>query len=376
MGISRDSRHKRSATGARRAQYRKKRKFELGRQSANTKLGSKRIHLVRVRGGNFKRRALRLENGNFSWGSEGISRKTRVLTVVYNASNNELVRTNTLVKGAVIQIDATPFRQWYESHYALPLGKQKSGEEATSAEKKSKSVEKKIAARAATSAIDPLLNDQFNAGRLYAVIASRPGQSGRCDGYILEGKELEFYLRKIKSAEEQKVTKNPMRNLRIEKLVLNISVGESGDRLTRAAKVLEQLTGQTPVYSKARYTVRSFSIRRNEKIAVHVTVRGPKAEEILERGLKVKEYELKARNFSETGNFGFGIDEHIDLGIKYDPSIGIYGMDYYVVMGRPGYRVSRRKHCKSTVGVTHRIKKEESIEWFKNRFDGVVSNKN
>ncbi|KAI9365770.1 hypothetical protein BD770DRAFT_468587 [Pilaira anomala] len=50
-----------------------------------------------------------------------------------------------------------------------------------------------------TAAIDTLLNDQFNAGRLYAVIASRPGQSGRCDGYILEGKELEFYLRKIKS---------------------------------------------------------------------------------------------------------------------------------------------------------------------------------
>ncbi len=103
-------------------------RFELGRQSANTKLGAKRIHLVRVRGGNFKRRALRLEAGNFSWGSEGVSRKTRVLTVVYNASNNELVRTNTLVKGAVIQIDATPFRQWYESHYALPLGKAKAGE--------------------------------------------------------------------------------------------------------------------------------------------------------------------------------------------------------------------------------------------------------
>ncbi|KAG7238099.1 hypothetical protein INR49_031291 [Caranx melampygus] len=159
-GISRDNWHKRRKTGGKRKPYHKKRKYELGRPPANTKIGPRRIHTVRVRGGNKKYRALRLDVGNFSWGSECCTRKTRIIDVVYNASNNELVRTKTLVKNCIV------------SSTAFPTG---SGMRLTT----------------------PLL---WGARRSQAAcIASRPGQCGRADGYILEGKELEFYLRKIKA---------------------------------------------------------------------------------------------------------------------------------------------------------------------------------
>eukprot|EP00850_Spirogloea_muscicola_P016173 SM000129S26160 [mRNA] locus=s129:335005:335742:+ [translate_table: standard] len=179
----------------------------MGRQAANTKLSSnKTVRRLRVRGGNFKFRALRLDTGNYSWGSEAVSRKARILDVVYNASNNELVRTQTLVKNAIVQIDAAPFRAWYKVHYGVEVGKKKGKPAAAKDEdgdgdaeaKQSKHVQRKLAKRLQPGLkLDAHLEEQFASGRLMACIASRPGQSGRCDGYILEGRELEFYMRKI-----------------------------------------------------------------------------------------------------------------------------------------------------------------------------------
>ena len=103
------------------------------------------------------------------------------------------------------------------------------------------------------------------------------------------------------STKKDRLATNKMREIKIEKLILNLCTGESGDKLTKAAKVLEDLSGQKPVESKARYTIRSFSIKRNEKIAVHVTVRGQQAETLLQNALKVKEHELRKENFSAEG---------------------------------------------------------------------------
>ncbi|KAH9284090.1 40S ribosomal protein S8 [Echinococcus granulosus] len=211
VGIARDRIHKRSKTGGRRERNRKKRKFELGRPAAMTKLGPRRIHTVRVRGGNIKLRAMRLDQGNFSWPTQAISRKSRIIDVVYNASNNELVRTKTLVKNAIVQVDSAPFRQWYEAHYLKELGRHhakgkkvettENPEDDVLLKKRSASVMKKYEARQKLpqATLSENLKEQFMSGRLLACISSRPGQVGRCDGYILEGKELEFYSRKLKA---------------------------------------------------------------------------------------------------------------------------------------------------------------------------------
>ena len=181
----------------------------MGRQPAMTKLGAKRIYLVRCRGGNIKHRAIRLDSGSFSWAGEGayqyfglflaFSAKTKILNIVYNASNNELVRTNTIVKGCIVSIDASPFKAWFEKHYACKIVNK--GEvvldDLTKVEGKSKSVIAKLEKRQKSIVNQKEIIEQLASGKLLACISSRPGQSGRADGYILEDEEYNFYHKKI-----------------------------------------------------------------------------------------------------------------------------------------------------------------------------------
>ena len=193
MGISRDSRHKKRVSGGRMPIHKKKRKFEMGRQASMTKIGTKKISVVRGRGGNLKYRAIKLDFGNFVWASEKVSFKCRIYDTVYNATSNEYTRTKTLVKNSIIQIDGTPFKNWYLQHYNIDL----SGKGETMKKKLSTHLQVKMKHRQKDRTIDDNVAKQVAKGKILACISSRPGQSGRADGYILEGKELLFYLKQV-----------------------------------------------------------------------------------------------------------------------------------------------------------------------------------
>jgi large subunit ribosomal protein L5 len=158
----------------------------------------------------------------------------------------------------------------------------------------------------------------------------------------------------------------PMLKPRIEKVVVNICVGKSGEPLEKAVKVLKELTGQTPCKRKAKDSIRDFGIRKGESIACIVTLREERAIEFLKKALPVVDNKISARSFDAQGNFSFGIKEHIELpGVRYDPEVGIFGMDVCVSVTRPGYRVKNRRYGKAKIGSKHVLKAEEAIVYVK-----------
>ncbi|MHA1410317.1 MAG: 50S ribosomal protein L5 [Candidatus Odinarchaeia archaeon] len=167
--------------------------------------------------------------------------------------------------------------------------------------------------------------------------------------------------------------KHPMRKPRISSVTLNIGVGGSGEILNKALSVLQSLTGQKPTGALAKKNVREFGIRKGERIAAKVTLRGDKAVTFLKKALEVVEYKIPETHYDPYGNVSFGIKEHIEIpGTEYDPDIGIFGMDVCIALERPGFRIKRRKNNRKKIPASHKLTKDEAILYMKKYF-GVKS---
>lgn len=165
-----------------------------------------------------------------------------------------------------------------------------------------------------------------------------------------------------------------MRKISIGKVVINIGVGKSGEAVERARRVLEQVTSQKPSSRKAKKSIRDFGTHKGEPIGLVVTIRGQeRCKELINRLLVAREKKLRTSSFDERGSVSFGLKEHIEIpGIRYDPEIGIWGMNVSVLLERPGYRVSRRLRRTSSLGKGHVVSKDEAIDYFKREFEVVI----
>ena len=159
-----------------------------------------------------------------------------------------------------------------------------------------------------------------------------------------------------------KTRENPMRKIRIEKVVLNVGCGTKLNP-EHAKIILEQITGSKAIITKTKKRT-TFNVPKNKAIGCKVTVR-KNAAEFLKRLLESKENKLKSSSFDATGNFSFGVKEYIDIpGMDYDPKIGMIGLDVCVSLTRPGYSV-RQKALPRRVGARHLITKDDAINFAK-----------
>ncbi len=166
---------------------------------------------------------------------------------------------------------------------------------------------------------------------------------------------------------------NPNRMIKIDKVVINIGVGEAGEKLNRAQKVMEILTGTEGTQTISRTTNRDLGTRLGMPIGCKVTLRGEDAYEFVKRAFWVRENKIMNYSFDPEGNFAFGVSDYTDFeGMKYNPDIGIFGLDVAVVLQRSGKRVKNRKRAPGKIPVDHRITKGEAQEWVSKTFSVEV----
>ena len=160
-----------------------------------------------------------------------------------------------------------------------------------------------------------------------------------------------------------------MRDLHVEKVVVNIGVGEAGERLAKAEKVLEMVTKQKPVETLSKTVNRDLGIREGMPLGCKVTLRGDAAVDFVKQALSIREMRVPEYSFDKEGNMSFGISDYTDFeGMKYDPEIGIFGMDISVVLRRPGNRITQRALLKRRIPKSHRVGREEAIQYMKDNF--------
>ena len=167
-------------------------------------------------------------------------------------------------------------------------------------------------------------------------------------------------------------TFHPMREPRVEKVVVHMGVGQGGRELAQGEEILEEVTGQQPVRTTAAATEPEFNIREGDPIGAKVTLRDDQAQEFLETTLAFTD--LRRTQFDDTGNFSFGVEEHTDFpSQEYDPTIGIYGLDVTVNLVRPGYRVTKRDKADQPIPATHRLTVDDAVTYVEEVFDVEVA---
>jgi len=184
-----------------------------------------------------------------------------------------------------------------------------------------------------------------------------------------ETTEKQTKTKEINSEQKKEVLFSP----RIEKVTINIGVGEAGERLKKAETVLQNITGQKPVETLSKTTNKDWGIRKMMPIGCKVTLRGKKADEFLKEALNTRDNKIAEYSFDDEGNLSFGVPDHTLFKTqKYDPNIGIFGMDICVTMEKPGYRVKRRRIARRKIPHRHRVTKEETIKFFTEKYNVEV----
>lgn len=169
------------------------------------------------------------------------------------------------------------------------------------------------------------------------------------------------------------VSESIMKKISLEKIVLNMGVGRSGDAIEIAKKALEHISGRKPSARMAKESQRDWGVRKGEPIGVSVTIRGDGAKVLLKRLFDAKGNQIREKAFDNFGNYSFGIREHIDIpGVKYDPQIGILGLGVSVALSRPGYGIRKRSKHKASIGKSHIIQNYEAKDYLVKEFGVTV----